>query len=214
MDDFKLTPPVADAQGQADSDHYPTPPLLAQAGVDMAVELYGERPKMLIEPGCSERAPFVAAARRLEIEACGIELRDVAEHAWIKPGLNYLAGGQPRRIARGADIIITNPPFSLAVEFITQAMEDISDRGLVVMLLQTGIEGSAARRTFWNVYQPVFRYVVRPRPGFVKGGNDSREYAFYVWVSPAFALHLRAMGRNWTETRFLDNEGTWGRAEQ
>jgi len=213
MADFELTSPLPDAKGQADADHYPTPPLLAQRGVELAVELYGDKPGVIVEPGCSECAPFASAGKRMGIESYGLEIREGERTDIVTFGVDYLEASLARYRAECADIIITNPPFSLAVEFIETALYDVSDSGLVMMLLQTGIEGSKQRREFWEKFPPVMRYVIRPRPGFVKGGNDSREYAFYVWLSPAMTRRLNGIGRVWTETRFLDNDGPWGRAE-
>jgi hypothetical protein len=219
---FTLSHTLPDAKGKEESDHYPSPPLLAQCGVEIAVTLFGGHPRGIIEPGCSERAPFAVAARRMGIQAQGIEFRKVIDNAsdeaksLIIDGKDFLDAPLMTMTSVPPDIIITNPPFTYAVEFVKKAVNEVTDRGLVIMLLQTGIEGSQKRREFWASYPPVFRYVIRPRPGFtwgVKGNSDSREYAYYVWLSPIFTKRLITMGRMITETRYLDNEGPWGRAD-
>ena len=104
---------------------------------------------------------------------------------------------------RSWDLIITNPPFSMAVEFVERSLELVHPFGLVAMLLQTGIEASKKRVEFWRRHPFVVKYNLVPRPVFIKGG-DMREYAIYVWPGPALAAALRNLGRSWSEVRVLN----------
>ena len=223
---FELTPPQEAAQGQADSDHYPTPPLLAREGLRAVVELLGHQPEFMVEPGCADRAPFLTAAANPDWEAdcdtrlVGVEHRDVPRPEAVDvlghwfPRTDYLTWTPKSRWA--PDLIMTNPPFSLAVEFIERSRQLVDPYGLVVMLLQTGIEGSNDRREFWAKHRPILKLTPRPRPGFVKGGNDSREYAFYVFPGHGLGALLRNLGRDQWDSRFIDCPSSkgWGRAEQ
>jgi len=222
---FELTHPGSEAGGRAESDHYPTPPLLAKRGVQLALELHGLRaiPLFLVEPGCGDRAPFCRWALDAGMVARGIEARDIdpptfpdiaEEQVWegfrFSGGADYLTMEKPDE---RADLIVTNPPFSLAEEFVRRAIEKwVTPTGLVVMLLKTSFEASNDRREFWRKHPAIFRYVIRPRPGFTGSGNDSGEYAFFVWPGPALGRKLSRIGRAWCETRYIDNDGPWRKA--
>lgn len=77
------------------------------------------------------------------------------------------------------DVIITNPPFSLAMEFIEQSLE-LADH--VAMLLRLNFLGSAKRGAFFRSQMPDV-YVLPNRPGFTGDGRtDATEYCWAVWT--------------------------------
>lgn len=77
-----------------------------------------------------------------------------------------------------ADVIITNPPFSLAFEIIKKAI--VSKPRLVCMLLRLNFLGSKERSSFMRENTPDV-YVLPNRPSFTNKGTDSIEYAWFVW---------------------------------
>lgn len=97
------------------------------------------------------------------------------------------------------NIIITNPPFNLSMQFINKALNDVVDNGFVIMLLRLNFFGSKERNSFFNKYMPEWCFVHHVRIGFtdkkdnngyvlfdkngnVKRGNtDSIEYMHAVW---------------------------------
>lgn len=80
-------------------------------------------------------------------------------------------------------MIITNPPFSLALAVIKKALEDVEDRGLVIMLLRLNFFGSNLRYAFFDKTMPQFCYVHQRRMKFTDTNNtDSIEYMHAVWV--------------------------------
>lgn len=84
------------------------------------------------------------------------------------------------------DIIITNPPFNLALPIIRKALADVRPGGLVVMLLRLNFFGSKERKEFMQNHGPSFCYVHSKRIGFTPDGKtDSIEYAHFVWQSGA-----------------------------
>ena len=81
-------------------------------------------------------------------------------------------------------MIITNPPFNLAMEFITKALADVSDGGYVVMLLRLNYFGTKKRLKFWHHCMPQITYVHHARPGFYPNRpskTDATEYMHAVW---------------------------------
>lgn len=75
-------------------------------------------------------------------------------------------------------VAITNPPYSLALEFVQQAQRQAS---IVVMLLRLNWLGSKKRAEFLRGRMPNV-YVLPKRPSFSEGATDSCEYGWFVWT--------------------------------
>jgi hypothetical protein len=83
-------------------------------------------------------------------------------------------------------VIITNPPFNIALEIIEKALFDVTDDGFVIMLLRLNFLGSQKRKPFWDANPPKYVFVHSKRISFFtdeKGNSvtDSIEYAHFVW---------------------------------
>ena len=76
------------------------------------------------------------------------------------------------------DLVITNPPFSLAQEFIEHAM---TMAPTVIMLLRINFLGAQARYDFWQMYPPDGLVILSKRPSFTGKGTDSIDYAWFIW---------------------------------
>lgn len=77
------------------------------------------------------------------------------------------------------ELIITNPPFLLAQEFIEHSLK-ISNR--VIMLLRINYASGAKRRDFFHNFPPHVR-VSPHRPSFTGNGKtDSTDYAWFDWT--------------------------------
>ena len=77
----------------------------------------------------------------------------------ISEGINYLTTKLDR-----FDLILTNPPFSLAQQFITKAR---TESDTVVMLQRINYLGSSARKKFWDQNPPTHLFVLANRPKFI-----------------------------------------------
>ena len=88
------------------------------------------------------------------------------------------------------DIVISNPPFMLAEEFVRQSLEWCREGGYVVMLLRLNFFGSMKRFPLFKELPPIRCYVHHKRISFTEDGvTDSVEYAHFVWkkgVKPEF----------------------------
>lgn len=92
----------------------------------------------------------------------------------IEMGKDYLIGE-----VLDVDLVLTNPPFKSAVEFIERA---ISHSKTVIMLLKLDLMGSAARKEFWSKNPPSNLIVMNERPSFTGDGkSDGCVYAWFVW---------------------------------
>lgn len=82
------------------------------------------------------------------------------------------------------DLIITNPPYSLAQQFIEKAID--SNAHQIAMLLRLNYLGSQKRASFWKKH-PCDIYVLPKRPSFTGTGTDATEYAWFVWTRDVFS---------------------------
>lgn len=81
------------------------------------------------------------------------------------------------------DLIVTNPPFSISLEFIQKSLKEAKT---VCYLQRLNWLGSKKRKPFWNEFTPDKLFVLSERPQFKKelglgGGTDSTEYAWFIW---------------------------------
>jgi hypothetical protein len=79
------------------------------------------------------------------------------------------------------DIVITNPPFFIALDIIKKALEDVNYNGYVIMLLRLNFFGSKERKLFFDKFMPEYCFIHSKRISFMKGATDSIEYAHFVW---------------------------------
>lgn len=167
-----------------DNDYYPTPgwcvdALLAELRTDLSGLVWSE-------PCRADGAIY----NRLPQPKVWAELRH---------GVDYLTTPLP------ADVVVTNPPFSIAEPFIRKSLSEA--RG-VFYLMRLNFLGGQERRKFWIDNRPSHLFVLSRRPAFVavcqvKGcgakypldytrrceacggpvgpGTDATEYAWFGW---------------------------------
>lgn len=77
------------------------------------------------------------------------------------------------------DLIITNPPFSLAEEFLRKSILEARN---VIYLLRINFLASKKRQQLWeDIGTPNKLLVLSARPSFTGEGTDSQEYAWFCW---------------------------------
>lgn len=64
---------------------------------------------------------------------------------------------------KGYDLIITNPPYSLAKEFVEKGMECLEIGGMMAMFLKIQFLEGAKRKELFDKYPPKYIYVFRNR---------------------------------------------------
>lgn len=105
--------------------------------------------------------------------------RAVPFWAELSEGVDYLDPA----FSTAADLIVTNPPFSLALEFLTKSLAQPAS---VAYLLRVNFLGSQKRKEFWQANPLSHLYVLSRRPSFTGHGTDSTEYAWFVWDRRSF----------------------------
>ena len=86
------------------------------------------------------------------------------------------------------DLVMGNPPYSLAEEFVRHSMSLIDDGGYVFFLLRLAFLESKKRHFgLFTEFQPKRVYVLSRRPSFFSSGNDGKKttdalaYAMFLW---------------------------------
>lgn len=95
----------------------------------------------------------------------------------------------------GPDLYISNPPFSLAQEFIAKMLYERGPETVVAALLRVGFLGSRKRHEWWKTHKPDAIRVLSARPSFTGDGKtDNSEYAWFIWDPPSGSLGLAPIG--------------------
>ncbi len=77
-----------------------------------------------------------------------------------------------------SDCIVTNPPYSSAMEFAAHAVLHADE---VFLLLRINFLGSKKRKAWFQANEPSALFVLSQRPSFTGSGTDATEYAWYYW---------------------------------
>ena len=104
---------------------------------------------------------------------------DLYNYGYGMTGVDFL------KVSKKFDVIITNPPYSLAEQFIERSLEHAS---IVVMLLRLSfLEGQGRARGLWKHHPPHRVYICGRRPSMYKVNHIGKKnggfvaYAWYVW---------------------------------
>lgn len=114
------------------------------------------------EPACGDRR-LIQWMVTNSIPANGDDLNN---------GYDFLQDNEPKAC------IVTNPPFSLALEFVQHALK-LSPH--VFMLLRLNFLASRSRQSFWQANEPSALFVLSKRPSFTGKGTDATDYAWFYW---------------------------------
>lgn len=135
---------------------------------------------VFIEPACGD-GRLVKWLRRSGRTSRGSDLY-APVNEWNDAQADFTKATHP------AQFVITNPPFSLALEFCQAALRTSQE---TMLLLRLNFLGSQKRRDWWKENEPNALFVLSERPDFTGGGGDSCEYAWFYW------------GRRWQGIRHL-----------
>lgn len=165
-------------------DFYATPSWCTRALLGAALQL---RPKMsILEPAAGEGAIVAevqAARSQLSITAVEIDpgrhlvLQSICPQALCA---NFLEWRPKKRF----DLVVTNPPFALAMDFVEASFELMKPDGECAMLLRLNWLASMKRARFLQAHCPDV-YVLPRRPSFTGGGTDATDYGWFVWRGTA-----------------------------
>lgn len=105
-----------------------------------------------------------------------------------KDGLNAISGEviicdflSDMDTSRKFDLIIGNPPYSDAINFVEKCLNMLSDNGKLIFLLRTAFLESKSRYDFWQKNPLSELYVLSKRPSFTGKGTDATSYSWFIW---------------------------------
>lgn len=145
------------------NDYYPTPGWVVD-------ELFSE-----LKPGCLKGKNFLEPCKgEASVIYNRAALLKPKSREWceLSKGRDYLTKHYK------TDAIITNPPFSLAREFLDKSLEQAQ---FVAYLLRINFLGSQGRHEWWQGKEPTHFFALSRRPDFTGQGGDNTEYAWFVW---------------------------------
>ena len=162
-----------------ENDYYPTPAWC----IDRLLEEVNMLSGKWLEPAAGDGALIRSVDARLGVRPTwtAVELQDKFKtdlEASVDPSRVHIESFLDAPLLKEYDVIITNPPFSKALEFIKKSIE--LEPEYVCMLLRLNFMGSGERSDFLRQYTPDI-YVLPNRPSFNGKGTDSIEYAWFIW---------------------------------
>lgn len=163
------------AKARKAADLYPTPP---EVTVALMRFLKLPRSTQIWEPACGQ-GDMVEALRGCGMLVYGTDIRS---------GQDFLDSWQPRNTIAACSWIITNPPFSLADEFIRHAAEIGKP---FAMLLKAQYWHAAKRAQLFREIPPSYVLPLTWRPDFLfkerngkKGASPLMDVMWCVWLTP------------------------------
>lgn len=165
-------------------DFYETP----SGVVDLVLEELRLGPAydgFVVDPGSGMGAVAEAVARRCPLATVqGVEVQENLVLACREKGVSSVgyehADFLKWRPTTLPDLVIGNPPFKHALEFVSKALQIVKPAGRVALLLPQGFRGGHGRYLFHQA-NPAEEIVIVPRPSFNGSGVDSTEYSWFVW---------------------------------
>ena len=94
---------------------------------------------------------------------------------------------------RNFDIIIGNPPYKYAMEFVKKSLELLQENGKLIFLLRTAFLESRSRHDFWQEKPLSELYVLSKRPSFINGKTDATSYSWFVWDKSSKEQKIRVI---------------------
>lgn len=162
---------------RSENDYYATDP--------RAVRYLMEMHRMandIWEPACGEGH----LSKVMEEYGHFVKSTDLINRGFGEGGVNFLSN----QIISWDGDIVTNPPYSLAKEFVCKAIDIIKEGRQVAMFLKLQFMEGKGRKDLFDKYPPKIIYVSRSRINCAKNGNfkDQRIsggsavcYAWFVW---------------------------------
>lgn len=161
--------------GRVEHDYYATNPM----AVKMLLDNYNFIGKSILEPcvGAGHIANAIDKYYNHTKEITGIDIVDRGYKDTIVT--DFLTYETDKKF----DGIITNPPFSLAQEFIEKSMDLLTDKGQIAMFLKIQFLEGGKRGEFFKKYPPKYIYVFRNRMATWNSGLPKNPETNKPWAT-------------------------------
>jgi hypothetical protein len=170
------------------NDYYPSPPWT----VHRLIERVPLPPGTWCEPAAGDGG-IILACHEAGLQPDGWVAIDVADCVRRVDQLRGVVGcpietlegdcvdqfAEHSSLLEDISVVITNPPYSRALEFVEWSLA-LESQPLVVMLLRLDFLSGASRAAFMRTHAPDV-YVLPNRPQFTATGSDHADYAWFTW---------------------------------
>jgi hypothetical protein len=164
------------------NDAYPTPAYCIKEFLNAFFKLEKFSPDArILDPCCGQRPYSIELQSRGFKYLWNVDIDDTVNPDDVCDYLNTPVTFRPH-------IIISNPPYSVASQFIEKSLHDVNLYGYVAFLLRLNFFGSQKRKPFFDKYPPKYCFVHSKRPSFKGGGTDATEYAHFVWQQGYYGM--------------------------
>jgi len=194
------------------NEFYQTPLELAKLMARIGMWDDDGKGKRILDAGCGTGVFGIACRETFpKAHITGVDIDyDMSEACYRHEKMNYdvLVTGDyldfaPRfyGLEDNFDLIIGNPPFSLAEKFIRKSMTMLNEKiGTLIFLLRLNFLGSQKRaKGLWKEFPVSSLYVLNARISFFNNGkSDDNEHGVYVWDK---ALYTPQPVLRWLEWR-------------
>ena len=162
-------------------DFYPTP-------IPSIEAFLGAFPLMggieVLEPGAGSGNIIKTLQKYGDFNIDAMEIRPEERENLQRLGVNVIIGDfLSMEIEKRYDLVIGNPPFSQAMEFVDKSLGLLKPGGMLIFLLRTAFMESTRRFPFWQ--EPEHRltglYTLHIRPSFTGHGTDATSYSWFIW---------------------------------
>lgn len=165
-------------------DFYATPSWV----VDVLIDREGKLPGTILDPGCGDGALLAALRDRGMDTLVGVEL-DPGRAKWAAiTGADIHCQDFLTEPVPAFTSIVSNPPYSLAEEFVRRSLEHQAAPAPCYFLLRLAFLAGQkrAKGDLWDYLAAV--YVLPRRPSFTGKGTDSTDYAWFkFWRGSEFS---------------------------
>lgn len=161
------------------NDFYPTPKEVTVALIDFLQDHnLIKKSDIVWEPACGNNA-IVNVLNEMKINTWGTDIKNGQDFLTYQMDIPF-------------DWIITNPPFSLAEEFIRKSIEYQKP---FAMLLKSQYWHSAKRRILFDGYPPKLILPLTWRPDFTGAGNSMLDMMWCVWLGKSDVTYYRPLSK-------------------
>lgn len=160
--------------GRVENDYYATDP----KAVEMLLNNYDFNASTILEPCVG--GGHIAKVLRKEFPEASITCLDLVDRGYpdtiVKDFLKW-------RTDKRFDCIISNPPYSLAQEFIEKSLKLLRNKGKIAMFLNIRFLESSKRKDLFDAYPPKYIYVFRNRMATWNNGNPVNPDTGKKWAT-------------------------------
>lgn len=142
----------------------------------------------MLDPCCGE-GQLLDVFRERGFRTAGIELHHERAQEARRRGHEVLQGDALQLPWPEADLLVTNPPFSLGAEFVEKALRWQGRQRIYTMLRLTFLEPVPSRRRLLIDQQPDL-FILPERPAFDARGSDSVTSAWFRWPGHGRRIYL------------------------